>query len=67
MNENINNIKQNIEEILNEIYDIDPTLKGREEELKKALEKMMEIKPQIKMSEKFKNDLRQRLYVEAKY
>jgi len=60
-------MKNNIQEILKEIYDIDPTLKGREEELTNALEKMLKMKPVSKIDENFKNDLRQRLYVEAKY
>jgi len=60
-------MRQDIQEILNEIYDIDPTLKWREDELEKVLEKMLEVKPISKIDENFKNDLRQRLYVEAKY
>ena len=52
---------QNIQKILEELYQIDNSLKQNEIELKNILEKMIEIKPNIKIDENFKNQLKNQI------
>lgn len=50
-------MKNNIQEILEELYKIDSSLQTKEEDLKKAVAHLLEIKPNITVDETFKNEL----------
>jgi len=54
-------MKNGIESILNELYEIDPSLRGREEELKRAAEELLSSRPEAALDESFEKDLRSRL------
>jgi hypothetical protein len=47
-----------IKKILNELYELDGSLKEKEVELLKIIEKMLATKPNIKIDEDFKNNLK---------
>lgn len=50
-----------VKEILADLYAIDPKLAEKEEELKKIIEKLLSSKPEVKMDEKFKAELKQKI------
>ncbi|MBN2536360.1 MAG: VWA domain-containing protein [Spirochaetales bacterium] len=50
-----------VQEILTDLYEIDPGLKEKEEELKKIIEKLLSSKPEVKMDKHFKEELKQRI------
>lgn len=52
---------QNIENILEEIYKIEPALKNREEELIKIINSLIDLKPEIKIDENFILSLKSKL------
>lgn len=54
-------MENKIKEILDELYSIDSSLKEKEDELEKIILKMLEIKPNIKIDEEFKNKLNSEL------
>ena len=49
---------KDIKNILNELYEIDSSLKDKEKELVKIIQKMIEIRPNVKIDEDFKEQLR---------
>lgn len=51
-------MKPEINEILNELYENDKSLKNKEKELINVISKMMESKPNSKIDNDFKNDLK---------
>lgn len=55
----------NMNKILKEIYKIDPTMKKHEAKLKKLLSKMLESKPDIKISKDFVRALQTQLMAKA--
>ncbi len=61
-------MRKNIKKILAELYEIDSSLKDKEKELEIFIDKMLELKPNIKIDAKFKENLRKRIYdeIEAK-
>jgi hypothetical protein len=54
-----------IQELLNELYQADPELKNQEAELIKIINFMLKEKPQTKFDDNFKLELRQRLLAKA--
>ncbi len=55
-------MENNIKNILDELYKIDPNLREKEENLIKIIEEMIILKPNIKVNQNFKNELREKLY-----
>lgn len=47
--------------ILKSLYEIDPTLKGHEADLKKLLSKLVDARPEVKIDSKFVTELRREL------
>jgi hypothetical protein len=56
------NMEKNVKNILEELYLIDPSLREKEDELKKIIKTMMEIKPNVEIDEKFKENLRNKVF-----
>ncbi len=54
-------MKTDIERILDELYEIDPSLRGRAGELERAAGELLSAKPHAKPDELFERDLRSRL------
>lgn len=54
-------MKENIKKILQELYEIDKTLKPKEEELINIIEKMMFVKPNIVINKDFKEELKKQI------
>ena len=52
---------KNAEEILNELYSIEPSLRDKEDEVKKIIQTLLESRPEITIDENFINQLRERL------
>lgn len=59
-------MKKSLKKVLDELYEIDSDLKNREKELLEIVEKMLELKPNLKIDENFKNELRQKINDEIK-
>ncbi len=55
----------NIDQILQELFSVDPALKDRESELRAVIEKMLASKPDTAIDEEFVRGLRQKLLAEA--
>jgi Ca-activated chloride channel family protein len=55
-----------IHEILHDLYEVDPTLKKKEKELKKIIEKLISSKPSVMMDEEFKKTLKKKLLQQFK-
>jgi Ca-activated chloride channel homolog len=55
-------VKSKVDRILKDLYRIDPELRGREEELKKAIEKLLASKPEAEMDELFERELKEKLF-----
>lgn len=51
-------MEKNIKNILSELYEIDESLKDKEEELIKIIKTMINLRPNIKIDENFKSQLR---------
>lgn len=51
-------MEKNIKNILSELYEIDESLKDKEEELIKIIKTMINLRPNIKIDEDFKSELR---------
>jgi hypothetical protein len=51
-------MEKNIKKILEELYEIDGSLKEKENDLVKIINSMLNLKPNIKIDENFKEDLR---------
>lgn len=51
-------MKQNIKNFLEDLYKIDPSFKSKEDDLVKLIEKMLILKPDIKIDKKFVAELR---------
>lgn len=58
--------KDKIKQILNDLYLIDASLKNKEEDLIKIIEKLLNNKPDINIDESFVKKIRSELMVEAK-
>lgn len=56
-----------INEILTELYDLDSSLKGKETDLIKIIEKMLKSKPNIKIDEDFKANLKKQILEKITY
>lgn len=54
----------NIKKILDELFELEPSLRAREKEVTKMLTVMLETKPDIKMSTEFKKELRDKIMTE---
>lgn len=54
-------MKKQIENILQELYGNDSELKNREEELIQIIDSMINLKPNVKIDENFKQELRQKI------
>jgi Ca-activated chloride channel homolog len=54
-------MRSKVERILKDLYRIDPELRGREEELKKAVEEFLASKPDARMDPAFERELKDRL------
>lgn len=54
-------MKKQIENILQELYGVDSELKNREEELIQIIDSMINLKPNVKIDENFKQELRQKI------
>jgi len=54
-------MNKNIKEILEELYIMDPSLKEKEKQLEKIISKMLMIKPDVKIDENFKKELRKKI------
>jgi Ca-activated chloride channel family protein len=54
-------MKSRIERVLKDLYRIDPSLRGREDELKKAIEEFLNAKPEAKMDPSFERELKEKL------
>ncbi len=54
-------MEKNIENILKELYQIDESLKEKEQELIKIINAMLRLKPNIKIDENFKNELKKQI------
>jgi Ca-activated chloride channel homolog len=54
-------MKTDIDRILDELYGIDASLKGREDELRAAMRELIDSRPEAAMDEEFEKDLRARL------
>ena len=54
-------MKSRIERILRDLYRIDPELRGREDELKKAIEELLGSKPDARMDASFERELKEKL------
>jgi len=52
---------KDVEKILQELYQIDESLKQKENELTKIIQNMLLLKPNIKMDENFKLALKERI------
>ncbi len=57
-------MKNDISSILEDLYMIDPSLKGMESDLKKMIEKLIEAKPDVQINKEFVKELRQQLMAE---
>ncbi len=57
-------MRKQIENILQELYGIDWELKNREEELIQIIDSMINLKPNVKIDENFKEELRKRIMKE---
>lgn len=57
-------MRKQIENILQELYGIDWELKNREEELIQIIDSMINLKPNVKIDENFKEELRKRIIKE---
>jgi hypothetical protein len=51
-------MKTNIENFLEELYQIDPSLQEKETQIKKLITTMTSLSPDVKMDETFKTNLR---------
>lgn len=58
------NMKKEVEQILSELYGIDENLKENEKELISIINSMINLKPNVKIDENFKNELRQKIIKE---
>lgn len=54
----------NINDILEELYALDPDLRQKESEIQKIIERMIKNRPEIQMDESFRNELRQKIMLE---
>ena len=55
-----------VKDILNDIYKIDPSLKERENDLIKIIKGLLELKPDVKIDDSFKNSLRNQVLEKAR-
>jgi glycine cleavage system protein P-like pyridoxal-binding family len=55
-------MEKNIQNILEELYLIDPTLREREKELKKIIHTMLEVRPNVEIDENFKENLKNKVF-----
>lgn len=51
-------------EILDELFKNDPSMKKNEKEIIQIVEKMVELKPEIKLNENFENELKNKIFSE---
>ena len=54
-------MEKDIEKILQELYEVDSSLKEKEKELRKIIHTMLNLKPNVKIDETFKSTLRENI------
>lgn len=54
----------NINDILEELYALDPDLREKESEIQKIIERMIKNRPEIQIDESFRNELRHKIMLE---
>lgn len=54
----------NINDILEELYALDPDLRQKESEIQKIIERMIKNRPEIQIDESFRNELRHKIMLE---
>ncbi len=54
----------NINDILQELYALDPDLRQKESEIQKIIERMIKNRPEIQIDESFRNELRHKIMLE---
>ena len=59
-------MEQHILDILNDLYELDPGLKEKEDELKKIIKELLSSKPVVEIDEEFKNKLKNELIEKLK-
>ncbi len=59
-------MEQHILDILNDLYELDPELKEKEDELKKIIKELLSSKPVVEIDEEFKNNLKNELIKKLK-
>lgn len=57
-------MKKEINEILQELYELDPNLVEKEAELTKIISKMLKVKPEITLDKEFRAELKQQILTE---
>lgn len=57
-------MKKEINQMLKELYELDPSLKNKEPELKRIIYKMTKYKTNLKIDDKFKSELKQKVLSE---
>ena len=60
-------MEKEIKKFLEDLYKLDPSLKKKENDLINLINKMLETRPNAKLDEKFAEDLRRELVVNAEY
>ena len=51
----------NTRDILEELYALDPTLREKEAEIKKIIERMIKNRPEVEINETFRSELREKI------
>lgn len=51
----------NTRDILEELYALDPTLREKESEIKKIIDKMIKNRPEVEINETFRAELRKKI------
>jgi len=54
-------IEERVAGILEDLYAIDPALRGREDEMKKTIREMLDARPEARLDPEFEKELRERL------
>lgn len=51
----------NTRDILEELYALDPTLREKEAEIKKIIDRMIKNRPEVEINETFRSELREKI------
>ena len=54
-------MSSNTQKILEELYHLDPTLREKQKSIRNIIEKMQENRPEIKVSDQFRSELKSRI------